>query len=61
MERQTHKSEGKLKTIVGIGGIYCPCCTHGPKNVTKRLWNRTLRRIQAIALRNELQEYLTWN
>ena len=45
MTRQFHKSTGKLMHVVGIGGINCPCCTLGPKPITKRLWNNIQRRI----------------
>ena len=44
MERSTDKrATGKLKRVIGIGGIRCACCTWGPKSVTKRHWNRLLR------------------
>lgn len=45
MTRQFHKSTGKLMRVVGIGGINCPCCTLGPKSVSKHFWNKIQRKI----------------
>ena len=57
MQRRIDKrSEGKLKRVVGIGGIHCTCCTLGPKNVTKRFWNRLDRRRQNRLIPFQLDE-----
>lgn len=42
--RGDKKGVGKFAKMLGIGGIGCPCCTLGPKQVTKYYWNRTDRR-----------------
>jgi hypothetical protein len=42
---KTNKGTGKLRHIVGIGGINCYCCTLGPLSVTKHLWNKIERKI----------------
>lgn len=42
--RNYYKPTGKLRVLVGIGGIHCYCCTIGRKKITKQVWNRMSRR-----------------
>ncbi len=54
MTRQFHKPTGKLMRVVGIGGISCPCCTLGPKAITKHFWNKIQRQFFKRELNKEL-------
>jgi hypothetical protein len=53
--REYYKPKGKLKSVVGIGGINCYCCTHGPRHTTKCMWNRISRRMLLRELMRELR------
>lgn len=55
MERSNHKTVGKLRKIIGFGGIDCPCCTIGPKSITKHWWNKISRRLKARELDAEIK------
>ena len=57
LEAAMHKGTGKLKKIVGIGGIHCYCCAWG-NGVSKRLWNRTIRKLVRAEVRREFKRYL---
>ena len=54
MSSKEHKHTGKYRP--GIGGIICPCCTVGPKRVTKQGLNRTFRRRKKQELLDEQKQ-----
>jgi len=47
MRRGDYKGDGKLKAVIGKGGIKCYCCITSPKSIAKKLWNRLNRRRHA--------------
>ena len=60
MQRRLDKrGTGKLVVLIGIGGINCPCCTLGPKPVTKKYWNRLCRAAAKRELLAELKDIQT--
>ena len=47
MRRGDYKGDGKLKAVIGKGGIKCYCCITSPKSIAKKLWNQLNRRRHA--------------
>lgn len=42
--RLYYRATGKLMSLIGKGGINCPCCTIAPKSITKKYWSSLNRR-----------------